>query len=113
ATFYHLLTGVTLFSGTTSAIVMQLHLTHDAKNPCDIDQNIPEAFGHIVVKMLAKAAADRYATAEELDEDLDAAHEGKAPKAAAFKGKSSCRRMNPRPRKPGESFARLTTGLRR
>ncbi|HYF51639.1 MAG TPA: protein kinase, partial [Planctomycetota bacterium] len=91
ATFYHMLTGRTPFEGPNSAAVMALHISSEAKNPCDIDSNIPLGYGQIIAKLMAKAPADRYESPEELIEDLEAVKRGEVPhKAAAFKGKSSC-----------------------
>ncbi|MCY3023632.1 MAG: serine/threonine-protein kinase, partial [Planctomycetota bacterium] len=90
ATFYHLLTGKPPFEAPTGASVMALHITDEARNPCDLDPLLPTGYGQLISKMMAKSAADRYASARELVEDLDAAKQKKVPKAAAFRAKSSC-----------------------
>ena len=89
-TFYNMLTDKTPFEAPTGAAVMALHITDEAKSPCDLDPTIPDGFGQIIAKMMAKSAADRYATPEELLEDLDAVKHGNAPRAARFFAKSSC-----------------------
>ena len=71
ATFYHLLTGTTPFNAPTSASVMALHLTDTAPNPCDIDHNIPVAYGQILSKMMAKDVSERYLHAQDLVKDLE------------------------------------------
>jgi eukaryotic-like serine/threonine-protein kinase len=90
ATYYHMLTGRTPFEGTTSVSIMALHISSETKNVCDIDPAIPLPYGQIISKMMAKDAKDRYDTAEALIEDLEAVKNGETPKAASFKGKSSC-----------------------
>ncbi|HYG78628.1 MAG TPA: protein kinase [Planctomycetota bacterium] len=89
-TFYHMLTGKTPFDAPTGAAVMALHITDEAKNPCDTDPAIPVSYGEIISKMMAKAAADRYTNAIELLADMDLAKNNGPIKAAGFKGKSSC-----------------------
>jgi serine/threonine-protein kinase len=102
ATFYHLLTGRPPFEAPTSASVMALHITDEAKNPCDLETAIAPTYGQVIAKMMAKSAADRYATAKELVEDLDAVKAKRMPKAAYFRGKSSCAAAT--------RFAKFSTG---
>ena len=89
-TFYHMLAGKTPFDAPTGASVMAMHITDSAKNPCDLDPEIPVEFGQIIAKMMCKSAAGRYQNATELLEDLELAKEGEAVHAADFDGKSSC-----------------------
>jgi len=90
ATFYHLLIGKTPFNAPTSASVMALHLTESAPNPCDIDHAIPVGYGQVLAKMMAKDPDDRYASANDLVEDLELARNRKAVSAAGFNANSSC-----------------------
>ena len=95
ATFYHMLTGKTPFEGATGAAVMALHITEETKSPCEIDPAIPEGYGQIISKMMAKDPANRYATPDELVEDLDALKNKKPLLAAKMRANSSCRMPRP------------------
>jgi serine/threonine protein kinase len=117
-TFYHMIVGKTPFDAPTGASVMAMHITDSAKNPCDIDAEIPIEYGQIIAKMMCKAASGRYANASELLEDLDAAQNGEPVSAAEFDQKSSCAL----PKKAGRAVAapqpqgvvmQLPTGERR
>ncbi|MBI3828177.1 MAG: protein kinase [Planctomycetes bacterium] len=87
---YHMLTGATPFDGSTAASIMAKHLTEEAKSVCDLNPEVPEAWGAIVAKMMAKDSKDRYASPQELIEDLDAAKDGGVVQALNFRGKTSC-----------------------
>jgi serine/threonine-protein kinase len=84
ATFYHLVTGQTPFTGTTPAIVMMKHLTGQLPNPQDVNDEIPDGVVHIIQRMMAKDAVDRYANCKELLEDLELVIDGKMPSSQAI-----------------------------
>src|SRR5436190_3170879 len=72
-TFYELLTGQLPFK---SASDMELMHAHVAKQPCpldDLNPTVPRAVSHIVLKLMAKNAEDRYQSAYGLKSDLEVA----------------------------------------
>jgi len=90
ATFYHLVTGQTPFSGTTAGVIMMKHLNEQLTNPQDINEDIPDGVAQIIAKMMAKEPADRYANCKELLDDLELVIDGKTPSSNAIDaGKSS------------------------
>jgi len=90
ATFYHLLSGNPPFAAPTGASVMALHISEEARSPCDSDPLLPTSYGQIISKMMAKSPGDRYANARQLVGDLEAAQQKLMPTAATFRAKSSC-----------------------
>ena len=90
ATFYHLLSGKTPFTGATGVAIMASHLADETANPCDLESGISIGYGQIISKMMAKLPGDRYATPEELIDDLEAVKIQKIPKAASFHARSTC-----------------------
>ncbi|MCY3017500.1 MAG: SUMF1/EgtB/PvdO family nonheme iron enzyme [Planctomycetota bacterium] len=108
ATFYHLVTGQTPFSGTTAGVIMAKHLTDELTNPQDINPDIPDGVAQVIARMMAKEPADRYASCKELLDDLGLVIDGKMPSSQAIDvGKSSVavarapRRAVTAPRKTG------------
>ena len=90
ATFYHLVTGQTPFSGTTAGVIMAKHLTDELTNPQDINPDIPDGVAQVIAKMMTKEPADRYANCKELLDDLELVIDGKMPSSQAIDvGKSS------------------------
>jgi serine/threonine-protein kinase len=86
-----MLTSRTLFLAKQSRDVMAKHLTDEAPGACDLNPDVPEAYGQILHRMLAKDPADRYQRATDLAADLDAVLAGRPPfHAAGFRGRSSC-----------------------
>ncbi|MBM3981976.1 MAG: serine/threonine protein kinase [Planctomycetes bacterium] len=69
ATLYHLLTGRPPFEGTTAA-KMLAHSLADAPRASDVCPDVPDPLADVVARMLAKAPADRYATAAEVVQAL-------------------------------------------
>jgi serine/threonine-protein kinase len=65
ATLYHLLTGRPPFEGTTAA-KMLAHSLADAPRASEVCPDVPDPLADVVARMLAKAPADRYATAAEV-----------------------------------------------
>ena len=89
ATFYHLITGETPFSGDGRS-VMEQHVHGETRSPCELKSEIPETWGQVISKMMAKEPTDRYADPDALIADLEAVAQGRPPRAAEFRGKSSC-----------------------
>ena len=70
ATFYELLTLQPIFPGRTRAALLAGVLNHDPRPPRSIDRRIPVELEIITLKALNKNPAERYATAQELADDL-------------------------------------------
>jgi serine/threonine-protein kinase len=66
ATFYHLVTGQTPFSGSTAAAVIMKHMREQLRNPRDLNPVLPEGLCLVIQRMMAKDATDRYTTCEGL-----------------------------------------------
>ena len=71
ATFFHLLTGQVPFPGASVYDVMKGHLEKKPPNLNTIRPELPLSVQFVVSRMLAKRAADRYQTPEELAEALE------------------------------------------
>ncbi len=72
AVFYRLLAGQQPFAGSGIRQLCDRIATADLTSPRSIDPKVPEELERICVKALAKDPVDRYATAGELADDLDA-----------------------------------------
>ena len=79
ATMYHMLTGVTMFQGATSVVVMTKHMGEKAPSPSEHGVEIGSGLLNVLAKLLAKDRADRYPTAEKLIEDLELVEKGEPP----------------------------------
>jgi hypothetical protein len=71
ATAYRLLTGHTLFEGETTRDILRGHFTEEPKRPRDYVPDLPDGVEGVVLKLLAKAPAERYATAGDLLKEVD------------------------------------------
>ncbi|MGD0090272.1 MAG: protein kinase [Planctomycetota bacterium] len=102
ATFYHLVTGMTPFEGSTAAVIMLKHLNEQLTNPQDIVEDLPDSVAHVIIRMMAKEPADRYRDCKELLDDLELVIDGKDPSSQAIDhGKSSVAMARvARPRRP-------------
>jgi len=106
ATFYHLVTGQTPFSGATAAIVMMKHLNEQIPNPQDILEDIPNSVVHVIQNMMAKEPGDRYRDCNELLADLELVIDGKPPSSRALEAVKSSVAMRLRPPSPLEGEGR-------
>jgi serine/threonine protein kinase len=70
ATLYELLTLRPIFEGTDRQTVLHQILHKDPRPPRSLDRAIPPELETIVLKAVAKAPAERYATARDFAEDL-------------------------------------------
>ena len=84
ATLYHFITGSTPFEGPTSAVIMTKHLNDQLPNPSDLRPDCPEGLEHVIIRMMAKKADDRYLNCAELIEDLEQVAQGKSPSSPAL-----------------------------
>jgi formylglycine-generating enzyme required for sulfatase activity len=67
---YEALTGKLPFQGQTVGELLEQIATREARPPRQLDSNVAPELERICLKALSKRAADRYATAQELAEDL-------------------------------------------
>lgn len=70
ATFYYMLTGMTPFRGETALVVALKHVREVPPSISVHRPDIPAELERLVMKLLAKAPADRYQTAAELLRDI-------------------------------------------
>ncbi len=75
---YEVLAGVPPFRAATSAELTWLHEHETVRSLRSVGVVLPAAFEEIVLKALAKAPVDRFATASEIVARLDAARRGRA-----------------------------------
>jgi serine/threonine protein kinase len=73
ATMYHLLTGVTPFSGTSPGAIMSAHLTQVVPDPCQRVPGLHAKTRDLVMTAMAKKRDDRFLTFEAFIKALDAA----------------------------------------
>ncbi|XYH98616.1 AAA family ATPase [Sorangium sp. So ce1128] len=70
-TLYEMLTGVLPFQSTDPAELVHSHIARRPTPPREVSPEIPQIVSDIVMKLLAKAAEDRYETASGLAADLN------------------------------------------
>lgn len=68
---YELLTGELPFSGESAVSIALKHLQSETPSVRDFDATIPQSVENIVLKATAKDSNHRYATAEEMEADLE------------------------------------------
>src|SRR6202043_3480644 len=69
-TFYEILTGTLPFKATDPMGWVHCHIARQADPPSERATQIPEVLSTLVMKLLAKAAEERYQTAAGLEADL-------------------------------------------
>ncbi len=74
-TFYEMLLGFLPFQASDTMELVHCHLAKTPKSPHDVNQNIPQPVSDIVMKLMAKAAEDRYQSASGLLADLQKCQE--------------------------------------
>lgn len=72
-TLYEMVTGRTPFLGTSPGTLMAKHVNEMPPPPSDFREDLPHALNDVVLKLLAKDPADRYQSADEAREALEAA----------------------------------------
>ena len=75
ASIYHLLTGRIPFEGEDLMTIVHGHIAKDPEPPRLLRSDVPEMFGRIVLKLMAKAAEERYQSAEGVAADLERVRE--------------------------------------
>ena len=66
ASFYHLVTGQIPFQGTTRMEVILKHAKEAPVPPHELVPGLPPRISDVILKMMAKSAADRYQSYDEL-----------------------------------------------
>src|SRR3954449_10727309 len=79
ATLYHLVTGRVPFEADTPSAVMHKHLKNPLTPPDHINTALSVGIGEIIEVAMAKNRDDRYASTEDMLEDLRAVRAGNAP----------------------------------
>jgi serine/threonine-protein kinase len=79
ATMYHLVTGQPPFDGDTPSAVMHKHLKQPLTPPDHLNVALSAGIGEIIEVAMAKNRDDRYASTEDLLEDLRAVQRGEPP----------------------------------
>lgn len=69
-TFYEMLTGRRPFDGADAMEILHGHIAKRPAPPAEVRPGIPEALSAIVLKLLAKAAENRYQSARGVENDL-------------------------------------------
>lgn len=68
--FYELLTGQRPFQGATRQALLEQIANVEPRAPRQMDESIPKELERICLKALAKRASERYATAQDMSDDL-------------------------------------------
>jgi len=79
ATFYHMVTGRVPFEASTPSGVMHKHLKEPLTPPDHLNTSLTAGCGAMIEMLMAKDREDRYPSARELLEDLDALARGRPP----------------------------------
>jgi len=79
ATMYHMVTGRPPFEGDTPSAVMHKHLKQPLIPPDHINTSLSAGIGEIIEVAMAKNREDRYASTEDMLEDLRAVAAGEPP----------------------------------
>src|SRR3954462_6625439 len=78
---YELLTGAPPFAGDTAVAVAYQHVREDPMPPSRLESDVSSSVDAIVLKAMAKNAANRYQTAGEMRADIDRALAGRPVEA--------------------------------
>ena len=70
ATFYHMVTGVPPYKGTSAALVMTMHITEPLVPPRERNTQLPVEVSRVIETMMGKDPAQRYQNAQELVDAL-------------------------------------------
>lgn len=85
ATFYHMVTGRVPFEADNPSDVMRKHLKQPLIPPDHINTSLSSGCAEVIEFMMAKRKEERYATANEVIEDLEAVRRGEPPMIAEAK----------------------------
>ena len=76
ATLFHLLTGDAPYRGPDAKSIMKAHVVDPVPDPADRVEGIDEAWRQLCMRLMAKKPEERFATAKELVEAVEAACDG-------------------------------------
>jgi serine/threonine protein kinase len=76
---YEMVTGNPPFTGEIPIAVAYKHTTEKPKNPREINEQVPEELGRVILKCLEKDKAKRYQSVQELYQQLDNIEKGILP----------------------------------
>jgi serine/threonine protein kinase len=76
---YEMVTGNPPFTGEIPIAVAYKHTTEKHKNPMEINEQVPEELGRVILKCLEKDKAKRYQSVQELYQQLDNIEKGILP----------------------------------
>ena len=107
---YEALTGGLPFTADNPIAVSMKHVNEPLVPPREIDPTIPEGMNALVTRLMAKNPDDRYASADELAEDLGRISRGLAPTAAPT-GAAPTRAQRPPVVPPGPTRRATTARL--
>jgi eukaryotic-like serine/threonine-protein kinase len=79
---FEALTGELPYTADNPIAVSMKHVNEPVRSPREIDPTIPEGMNALVTRLMAKNPEDRYATADELADDLWKISRGREPTAA-------------------------------
>ena len=79
ATLYHMLTGRPPFEADTPAAVMHKHLKEDLVPPDHVNVALSAGISEVIEYAMGKDRRDRYATAQQMLDDLEKVRNGEAP----------------------------------
>jgi eukaryotic-like serine/threonine-protein kinase len=85
ATFYHMVTGRVPFEADNPSLVMKKHLKEPLIPPDHINTSLSAGISEVIEFMMAKRKEERYATADEVIQDLEAVRRGESPMIAEAK----------------------------
>jgi serine/threonine-protein kinase len=84
-TLYEMITGRLPIEGASYAQIIANHLQHDPAPPSQVNPRVPETLSAAVMKALAKDKGQRWQSAAEFREALEAAHLGDASRLTMAK----------------------------
>ena len=76
ATFYHMVTGSTPFTGSTAHEVLKAHIQESLPPIQDLNSNIPDPVCFIIERMMAKLPEKRYPDMSKVIEDIERVQRG-------------------------------------
>lgn len=82
ASLFHLVTADTPFDAPNAATLLMKHISEEPRNPCEINPELPDGLGRVMLRMLRKDPDDRYLDCDELLLDLKQVAEGSEPRGA-------------------------------
>lgn len=81
---YEMVTGEPPFTGEIPIAVAYKHTIEKPKNPSEVNDQVPEELGRVILKCLEKNKAKRYQSAQELYQELDNIEKGILPKEKVY-----------------------------